>query len=299
MDEKELWSHNELNKFIRRKTKELCEAHGFVISPRYSKNCVRVKEHVVQVIYPNTGRRMQTIDIGVASASGFRMLAGREVELPGNENHNQIMELEIFGDPNGELDAFRDERGILVTDYHMLAVDPWVSKAELIYKSDKMKEVWDKVVVPYIEEEVFSFFDAFGFDQFFSLCESSPQRYGALQYGCEPGIDDATMYMSRGHIKIWQGNVGGSIPLLERALSGYEQDFMSAELLGYEPDDDIQKEYDAVKELLSVIKQGGENTIARTLDHMRELERIALNMTWGVAQSPEGETVRLKKKDRL
>ena len=38
---------------------------------------------------------------------------------------------------------------------------------------------------------------------------------------------------------------------------------------------------------------------AKVLDHMCELERIALNRTWGVAQSSESKTVRLKKKELL
>ena len=37
----------------------------------------------------------------------------------------------------------------------------------------------------------------------------------------------------------------------------------------------------------------------KVLDFIWDLERIALNKAWGIAQSPKSKTVRLKKKELL
>lgn len=52
--------------------------------------------------------------------------------------------------------------------------------------------------------------------------------------------------------------------------------------------------------LLSIIQpNGGDDLEARVLAYMEEMERTALNETWGVALFPEEKTVLLKEKERL
>lgn len=41
------------------------------------------------------------------------------------------------------------------------------------------------------------------------------------------------------------------------------------------------------------------DTKANIIDKMQEIERTALNKVWGVMLSPEGQTIRLKKKELL
>ena len=62
---------------------------------------------------------------------------------------------------------------------------------------------------------------------------------------------------------------------------------------------DIQEEYSATQDLLSAIKNEDTNMGTKVLDYIWDLERIALNKTWGIAQSPKSKTVRLKKKELL
>jgi len=60
-----------------------------------------------------------------------------------------------------------------------------------------------------------------------------------------------------------------------------------------------QEEYSSIQELLTIIKNRGADIKTQILDYMQDLEQTALNKTWGVALSPEGKTIRLKKKEFL
>lgn len=53
--------------------------------------------------------------------------------------------------------------------------------------------------------------------------------------------------------------------------------------------------YDTVQEVLSMIQRG--DTKANIIDKVQEIERIALNKVWGVMLPPDGQTIRLKKKE--
>ena len=275
MDTERIWTTTDLNKFIYQQTKALCEANGFVVSPRRSKHLVRVKEHHIQIVYPEIYRSCTSINFGVSPAASFRSV--------------------IFGYARVHLRKNNHPATEFFNEYHMLAIDPWSSKR--VYESEKMREVWNKIVVPQLEEEMFSVLKPFGFEQFIVLCEN--QKNGILRYVSNPGIDDASLDMARGHNRIWKGNIKESIPFLEQALSGYEKHFISCEKLGEEVFHDIQEEHSATQELLSVIKNGEDGMEAKALECMRELENIALNKAWGVARSPEGNTIRLKKKELL
>ena len=47
MDAEKYWSTADLNKFVYRQTKALCEANGFVLNPRRTKTLVRIKGHLI------------------------------------------------------------------------------------------------------------------------------------------------------------------------------------------------------------------------------------------------------------
>lgn len=272
MDTENIWNTTDLNKFIYQQTKALCEANGFVVSPRRSKHLVRVKEHHIQIVYPEIFRSRTSINFGVSPAASFRPV--------------------LFGYTNVHLRKNNHPKSEFFNDYYMLAIDPWSSKR--VYESEKMREVWNEIVVPQLEEEMLSVLKLFGFEQFIVLCEN--RKNGILRHAPNPGIDNAPLHMAKGHNRIWRGNIKESIPLLEQALSGYEKHFISCEKLGEKVLHDIQEEHSATQELLSVVKNGEEAT---ALEYMRELENIALNKAWGVARSPEGNTIRLKKKELL
>lgn len=280
MESDKPWTRTDLNKFIYQQTRALCEAHGFVLSPRRSKTLVRINGHIIQRICPEISRSSTEIHIYVNPTTSFcdYMFAEKTIHLRKTY------------EPTTELFHSYDEIGI----------DMSRDDIKWLYDSETMRRVWDEEVRLQIERQAISILDRFSFQEFIPSCE---HRRGALNYASQTGIQDATWYMARGHNRIWQGKLSESIPLLEQALPGYETYFECCKM--YEEEGDIvdasqqQAEYDATKKLLAILQAGGDDLEARVLAYMEELERTALNKTWGVSLSPEGKTVRLKKKERL
>ena len=58
-----------------------------------------------------------------------------------------------------------------------------------------------------------------------------------------------------------------------------------------------KEDYNAVLEILSMIQKSDPKE--QIIEKMQEIERIALNKAWGVMLSPDGKTIRLKKKELL
>lgn len=275
MDVEKFWSTTDLNKFIYQKTKELCEAEGFVASPRRSKHLVRIGEHHIHIVYPEIWRSRTIIHFGVSPATSFN-------------NHAILGDAKIYLRKNNDPDD-------LFNEYFRLATD--INNPKWSYDSEKMKAVWDEVVVPQLTKEMLSILRTFTFEQFITLCEN--RKNGILRYGRNPGIDDAPLYMARGHNRIWKGNVKESISLLEQAILGYDQHFIRCKNFGEEILLYIQQEFFATQKLLSIIKNRDIGIESYVLDYMRKLEEIALNKTWGVMLSSDGKTIRLKKKELL
>ena len=48
MDTEKFWSTTEMNKFLYQQLKAMCEAEGFVLSPRRGKRMVRIAEHYTE-----------------------------------------------------------------------------------------------------------------------------------------------------------------------------------------------------------------------------------------------------------
>lgn len=275
MDTEKVWSTTDLNKFIYKKTRELCEAKGFVASPRRSKYLVRIAEHHIHIVYPEIWRSRTIIHFGVSPASSFN-------------NHSIFGDAKIYLRKNNNTDDLMNEYFWLTTD---------INNPKWNYDSERMEEVWGEVVVPQLSEEMFSVLRAFTFEQFMTLCEN--RKNGILRYGRNPGIDDAPLYMARGHNRIWKGNVEESISLLEQALLGYEQHFIRCKKFGEEILYYIREEYSATQKLLTIIKNKDIGMEFHVLDNMKKLEELALNKTWGVMLSSDGRTIRLKKKELL
>ena len=276
----EIWNVTALNKFIYKQTKELCEAHGFVSSPNKSKTLVRIKDHMIQRICPEILYSSTRIHVYVNPSTSFcdYLFAEKKV-FPRKTNK-----------PTDEL----------INSYDEIGIDRNSDDIKWEYDSEVMKTAWDRVVVPQLEEEAFSLLDQIDFQEYTQFCE---KRRGALFFVSQAATHDATWYMARGHDRLWQGKIHESIPLLEQALQGYETYFGYCKMYeaeGEEVDDAQERdEYNATKKLLEIIQNGGADLEAQVLAYMEELERTALNKTWGVALSSEGKTVRLKKKERL
>ena len=50
MDAEKFWSTTEMNKFLYQQLKAMCEANGFVLSPRKGKHLVKIAEHFVRMV---------------------------------------------------------------------------------------------------------------------------------------------------------------------------------------------------------------------------------------------------------
>ncbi len=274
MDTEKYWNTTDLNKFVYQQTKVLCEASGFVLSPRKAKTLVRIKGHLIQIVRPEISYSHTEIHFGVSPTTSFiDVFFADNVVFPRKTNDSSVK---------------------FFNTYFMVGID--MNNIKWIYDSEQMKAVWNEVVGPQIKTEVISVLDSIGFEQYFSLCEQ--RRYGTLRCGINPGTDNAVWHMARGHNRIWEGNITDSVPLLERALQGNKKYIDSYKDSGHIKSC-IQEEYSSIQELLVIIKNGDTDMETRVLDYMQGLEQVALNKTWGVVLSPEGNTIRLKKKELL
>ncbi len=274
MDAKKYWSTTDLNKFVYQQTKVLCEANGFVLSPRRAKTLVRIKGHLIQIVRPEISYSHTEIHFGVSPTTSFiDTIFADSVVFPRKTNDSSVKFFNV---------------------YYMVGID--MNNIKWVYDSEQMKAVWDEVVGPQIKTEVISVLDSIDFEQYFSLCEQ--RRYGTLRCGINPGTDNAVWHMTRGHNRIWEGNITDSVSLLERALQGnkkYIDFYKGSGHMAF----CIQEEYSSIQELLVIIKNGDTDMESRVLNQMQRLEQIALNKAWGVALSSEGNTIRLKKRELL
>ena len=271
MDPEKFWSATEMNKFLYQQLKAMCQANGFVLSPRRAKHMVRISEHYTEVVFPEISysRTVVHVLLFLFFFCADHYYAGKKIH-PRRSN-----------DPD-----------IFINSYDELAVDD-PSSFKQFFNIAQMKAVWAEVIEPQLNREIFACLDAFRYDDFLIL--SDKQRCGDFHYGSSPGNHDAPRFFAMGCGELWAGNREQSIPLLEEALARYQKGIDQSIQIGHEAALYKRRDYSAAAQLLSVLKEGG----AQILDTLQGLERVALNKTWGVAQSSEGKTVRLKKKELL
>lgn len=272
MDSEKYWSTTEVNKFLYQQIKAMCTAGGFVLSPRKGKHLVRIAEHFIQIVYPEVSRNRTRVHLLVSPAGSFANYYYAKKTLP----------------------ALGNRKGDIYSSYLNLAVEDPESYKHF-YDIRQMKTLWTEVIEPQLHQEIFSCLDAFGFDRFMLLSETL--RCDGLQYCSCPGNDDALRFLAMGYGEIWKENLGKSISLLQKALDGFKRGMEQNERLGYGVPVDDRENHDAALEVLLMIQrvEGKSQVIGK----MKEIEQAALNKAWGVALSPEGKTVRLKKKDLL
>ena len=231
MDAEKFWSTTEMNKFLYQQLKTMCEANGFVLSPRKGKHLVKIAEHFVQIVCPEVSYGRTRIHVLVSPAGSFA---------------NHIYAEKVFC-PHG------DKKEDIYSVYYDLAIEDATSYKEF-YDIQQMKTLWAEIIEPQFDHEIFSCLNAFSFLHFLNLSES------------------------------WSGD-------------GFKKGIELNKQSGREISVDVQENYDTVQEVLSMIQRG--DAKAQIIDKMQEIERIALNKAWGVMLSPEGKTVRLKKKELL
>lgn len=274
MDTEKFWSTAEMNKFLYQQLKLMCEANGFVISPRKGKHLVKIAEHFVQIVWPEVSYGRTLIHVLVSPAGSFA---------------NHIYAEKTFC-PHG------DNKEDIYSVYYDLAIEETTSCKEF-YDIQQMKTLWTEIIEPQFKQEIFSCLDAISFDRFMIMSEK--RGCDGFQQWSSPKNDGAMRLLSMGYGELWIGNFERSIPLLEQALSGFNKGIEMDKQFGREVSQDDQENYDAVMEVLTILKTNKLEMETQLLDKMREIEQIALNKAWGVALSPDGKTIRLKKKELL
>lgn len=272
MNPEKYWSTTEVNKFLYQQLKTMCTAGGFVLSPRKGKHLVRIAQHFIQIVYPEVTRNRTRVHVLVSPTGSFANYFYAKKTLP----------------------ALGNRKDDIYSSYLDLAVEDPESYKQF-YDIRQMKTLWTEVIEPQFEQEIFSCLDTFGFDLFMLLSET--QRCDGFQYCSCPANDDALRFLAMGYGEIWKENLGKSIALLQKALDGFKKSMEQSERLGYGVPVDDQENHDAALELLSMIQKGDGKI--QVIGKMKEIEQAALNKAWGVALSPEGKTVRLKKKELL
>lgn len=275
MDIEKYWSATEMNKFLYQQLKAMCEADGFVLSPRKGKRMIRVSEHCTEVVYPEISYGRTVIHVLLFSAASFadHCYAHKKIH-PHRSN----------------------EENVFINSYDELAVNDPASYKQF-FNIEQMKTVWVEVIEPQLNREVFSCLNSFHYDHFLIL--SDQQRYGNFHYISSPGDHDAPRFFAMGCGELWTGNWEKSILLLEEALIRYKKGIDQSRQIGYEAASYMLGDYDTVAKLLSMLKENGADRQNQVLNALQNFEQIALNKTWGVTLSTNGKTVRLKKKELL
>lgn len=271
----EFWSSSETNNFIYQQLKNLCEENGFVVSPRKTKHLIRIGEHHVQIVNPEVSYSRTLIHMRVAPAASFAdYFYCYKTILPRKSN----------------------SKSEFINSYSELAIeDP--SSLKSFYNIEQMKKTWAEVIGPQINEEIISYFNSFGFEQFVTLSQNREDH--TLTYCANPASKDALLFIALGHNEIWKGNYQKGISFLEQALLGYKHKFERSSQSGRELLPAHLDNYNATIELLSALKNGDSSAGSQAVERLQELEKTALNKAWGVALSPEKKTIRLKKKELL
>lgn len=272
MDAEKFWSTTEMNRFLYQQLKAMCEAEGFVLSPRRGKRMVRIAEHYTEVVYPEITYARTVVHVALFStaSSAYHSYANKDI-IPQRNNEY-----------------------VFLNSYTRLAMDDPTS-GKRFFNIEQMKETWAKVIAPQLNREIFSCLNAFHYDHFLVL--SDKEKYGDFQHRTSPVDYDAPRFFAMGCGELWAGNLGKSIPLLEEALVRYKKGIAQSRQFGYETALYMLEDYDSVAKLLFLLKENGAGSIKQVLDTLQKGEQTALNKTWGVALSPEGKTIRLKKKE--
>lgn len=272
MENISLWTTTETNNYLYKQMKALLESHGFVVSPIKAKKIARMREHHIQIVCPEVIYGVTRLQMFVVPAISYS-----------NESYcDRRVELERIDDPKLRNNFYSD----------MAIRDEYTGKAW--YPPEKIQQAWTEAMVPQIEKEVIAYFDRLGFTEFIHLSQN--QRDGTLSYSGGPGNDNALHFLTMANNAIWMGDYDSSLPLLKKAVLGYEKSIENGITYREEIYLEDQLNQAVAREIIEVMEnkhEGWENTI---LDRLRFLEKDAPEKAWGIALDEHGETMRVKKK---
>lgn len=277
MEQSMLWSASETNKYLYRQLRTLAETHGFVVSPKQSKTLIRIREHHIQMIWVEIAYGATDFNMLVAPTASFSealFARGRITPRRSNDDAQQY------------------------NWYTRLAIPDKVS-AKKLYRAEELQKTWEAVIGPQAEREIFAYFDAFDFAKFAWLTQN--HKDGVLSLCLNPGNADALQFLAMAHNAIWMGNYGETIPLLKQVIAGEEKWLRNSVEFGFDdPKDTVShlKDHDAAKDLVTIIEGKANGWEAALVDKLRQLEKDAAELVYGVAIDENGKTIRVKKKQK-
>ena len=272
MEDMSLWTTKETNNYLYKQMKTILEQHGFVVSTFKSKYLARIREHHIQIVCPEVLYGTTRLIMFVVPAFSYcnYLYCGRRMYLKRNIDSNRQ-------DNCYDKIAIRDE-----------------GTGKAWYQPKEIQRVWTEAIAPQIEIEVIDYFDTFGFPEFIHLSQN--QLNGILSYcGC-PVNDDALRFLTMAYNAIWMEDYDSSLPLLKRAVLGYEKYEKNSVVYNREVDLEQQLNKAVAKEIIEVIESQREGWEAIILDRLCLLEKDAPKKAWGIALDEHDKTLRVKKK---
>jgi len=272
MEKDSLWTTTETNNYLYKQLKTVSEAHEFVVSTVKAKHLARIREHHIQIICP----------VVLYGITELEMYVVPTISYSNYSYCDKRISLKRSGDSNLQRNYYSD----------MAIRDEQTGKA--YYQPEEIQRVWIEAMAPQIEKEVITYFDSFGFSEFIHLSQS--EKDGTLSYcGC-PANDDALRFLTMAYNAIWVGDYGSGLPLLKKAVLGYEK--YEKNCIAYSRKIDLEQQLNqaVAREIIEVMENKREGWKALILDRLCLLEKDAPEKAWGIALDEHGKTLRVKKK---
>ena len=258
MDYELLWSSSQVNQYLFKQLRDLCKKHGFKVSPKHRKKLVRVKEHYIEIIFPEVIYMDTWFHMQVASTSSFAQYYYFDKRI---------------------IPCVANDKNLPYNFYSKLAVEDKTT-SKLYYSPKKIETAWNEAISIQVQENIIDYFNNLNFPKPVELSKKEAGD-GILTYCPSPGTNDALFYLTIAYNEIWLGNISASIPLLEKAAQGYEKSLGQSNKMATESTFGKQENYNAIIKLLSIIQNGGKDMEKEVLHEMQTLEDAALDFAWG------------------
>lgn len=259
MEHESLWTSSQTNQYLFKQLRDLCKKQGFKVSPKHRKTLIRIKEHYVEIIFPEVIYMETRFHMQVASTSSFAKYYYFDKKITPCKTNDKNW-----------TDNF----------YSQLAIEDKIT-SKRYYSPEKIEKAWNEAISVQVQESMIDYFDKFDFIKFVELSKQK-RGDGTLSYCPSPATNDALHYLTMAYNEIWLGNLSASVPLLERAAQGYGRSLEQLNKMNEKSTSGNQENYDAIIKLLSIMQAGGEDVEKKIIYEMQTLEHTALDFVWGI-----------------
>lgn len=263
-----LWRSTDTNKYFFQELKKLFEAHDFVVSPQRTKRLVCIKDHYVQIVFPEVIHGITVIHMQVSPAVSFARYYYSDKKITLKKSLNEQPQ----------------------NFYQTLEI---LKESKTYFDSTIIKATWNNVMKAQLESTIISYFQKSTFSNYVNLTKEG--RDGVLSYCHSPGTEDALRYLAMGCNEIWGGHTQESLPFLKKAMAGYKQSLDQTHALGNEEVPGQREDLGTAIELAKIL-ENNPCAIDQIQDKLRETEQKALELVWGIALNQDGKTIKLKRK---